>query len=338
VSTSDQFFSCDWGTTSFRLRLASISSGQVLQELKEPAGIKTINDALPKNLAADEMATARAAAFEKFLLSKIDQFAETTKPLPIVISGMASSTVGWQEVPYARTPFALDGSDMRFIKLELRYHEQELPVYLLSGLRAESDMMRGEETEILGLHSYGKFPSIFAAGTLLLPGTHSKHVQLREGVIEGFQTHMTGELFEVLSQHSLLSVSVESDNAGTPTTDPNLKDAFLAGVEQVHRHGLSRSLFQVRARSVLQGIDAAENRWFLSGLLICAEVADLATQSENYPILISASPTIGQLYQLALERVAPHAEVTLVSEDFFARAAVLGHSAWLRQQMTLESL
>lgn len=334
LKQADHFLSCDWGTTSFRLRLASLPDGEVLHELIEQAGVQTINESLPQNLVGEELADARAAAFREFLQRKIKELgapiALQSKPLPIVISGMASSTVGWRDVPYARTPFPLDGASVQHETLSLEIEGQEFPLYLLSGLRTKTDIMRGEETQMLGLYASKMFAEVFEAGTVLLPGTHSKHVRARDGVIEDFQTHMTGELFAVLSRHSLLSASVAFDDEVTPENDSRLHEAFIEGLEAAQKSGLSRSLFQVRTRAVLQGIDPVKNRWFLSGLLIGAEFRDLLSDPSGSSILIAAPSHFSNLYALGLKTLDAELDVHVVPSELMEKAAVLGQAAWMR--------
>ena len=75
--------------------------------------------------------------------------------------------------------------------------------------------MRGEETQILGCG---------VEGTICLPGTHSKWVEVKNGRIERFSTAMTGEVYAVLKQHSILGRMMEE---GTPDAG-----AFAEGVRR----------------------------------------------------------------------------------------------------------
>ena len=138
---------------------------------------------------------AFGAALER-VLAKLRELlpVEEAAPRPILISGMASSSIGWRELPYACLPFPLDGSGARWQEIE-RVGEHR--VFVFSGLAAESDVLRGEETEVLGLAAGGALAPFREQALLVLPGTHSKHVRIEAGSITGFSTYMTGELFEV---------------------------------------------------------------------------------------------------------------------------------------------
>ena len=202
-----QFFSCDWGTTAFRLRHVS-ADGNVIGEVHEPSGVRAL---LSSWRAAD--GPARESVFADFLRAQLLVLARNNAGLlagaEVVISGMASSSVGWRELPYARTPLDLDGSNLRHESFDLGIDDSsKARVHMISGVRTDTDVMRGEETEILGAFADGSYAQIAENGIVVLPGTHSKHVRLCDCQLASFQTYMTGELFDVLSTHSLLRASI----------------------------------------------------------------------------------------------------------------------------------
>src|SRR5688572_748560 len=101
-----QFLSCDWGTSSFRLRLLSTGSLETLAKIKNDRGVRTLNE------SSKTRAIGRPEVFAGVMRQSLKDLA-ARHPLngaPLVISGMASSTIGWKELPYAKTPFPLDGS------------------------------------------------------------------------------------------------------------------------------------------------------------------------------------------------------------------------------------
>ncbi len=199
---SRDFLSCDWGTTSFRLRRVAGPDRTVIREIREPAGVKSLYEEAMRSGA--EIEAARANVFARFLNRKVEALLAAEKTpghnLPLVISGMASSSVGWRELPYANTPFPLDGSGVRSEELAWSKPEWLGPAYLISGVATACDMMRGEETEIIGLMSEAGLAAHRKRSLLILPGTHSKHVWIEDQSVVEFRTFMTGELFEVLGQ------------------------------------------------------------------------------------------------------------------------------------------
>ena len=80
-------------------------------------------------------------------------------------------------------------------------------LWLAPGLRhdpadAAPDVMRGEEIQIAG--ALVAQPAWAVRACIVLPGTHSKWVRLEDGRVVAFETHLTGELYAVLRQHSIL--------------------------------------------------------------------------------------------------------------------------------------
>jgi 2-dehydro-3-deoxygalactonokinase len=327
------FFSCDWGTTSFRLRRVNAATGQVIDERREASGARLLFSS-----CAPGDTTGREKAFANFLREQLCLMAgndvASLDGASVIISGMASSSVGWRELPYAQVPVGLNGSGLTrdFFELTVGDHRR-MRIHLISGVRAETDMMRGEETEILGLFSGGRHARIAQDGLAVLPGTHSKHVRLRHGQIAGFHTYMTGELFDVLSAHSLLRASVQPTDGAPPTTlrEPAAQEAFDFGVRQSSVSGLAGGLFQTRVRTVLQNVSPPVNRWFLSGLLIGSELADLIAQESDVPVLLAASEPLNVAYRSAFEILGLGETLSVVPPDEMSLALVRGHAVLLRR-------
>jgi 2-dehydro-3-deoxygalactonokinase len=291
------FISCDWGTTNFRVR--HVDGGEVRAE---------VHDEASGTAALAARGGDRAALFRAALQDGIARLGAPAE-LPVVVSGMASSTLGWKALPYAKVPFALDGRDVV-------WEEVERGVYLVSGLQTDGDVMRGEETEILGaaalLGSSLRFEAV-----MILPGTHSKHVDLIPGGVTGFRTFMTGELFDVLAKHSVLrhSVSPEAELDAVP---------FVEGVKEAARLPLSAALFRVRTRQVLGRQGAESNASYLSGLLIGAELS--ALRSVDTSLLLCAAPRLRGAYRTAAEALGFGGRLSVIESD---RLSVLGQTVIL---------
>lgn len=320
------FFSCDWGTSSFRLRLVSPSDHAVLAEVRHGEGAKSIHTRLVERGVAGD-ASARSAAFAEVLSAAIVQARGLAggagAGAPVVVSGMASSTVGWRELPYARTPCPLDGSALRVETLEpLTAGDSRHEVRMISGLSTGRDMMRGEESELLGVLALPEFVVLRRQALVVLPGTHSKHVRIVDGAITEFRTFMTGELLELLSTRSLLGASVD--------WPPPAFDAaeFAAGVDLARSAGLAGGLFQVRVRSVLDRAPRAGNSWFLAGLVIGAEIADLISREPevSVPILLAASPNFATTYPAAIRRLGGAARLVVATPEQLLHATLRTHA------------
>jgi 2-dehydro-3-deoxygalactonokinase len=195
--------------------------------------------------------------------------------------------------------------------------------------------MRGEETEILGLFANGQYADVAENGLVILPGTHSKHVRLRKRQITDFTTYMTGELFEVLAGHSILRASVgeQGEASSSLLNDPAARAGFIEGIQAASKQGLVRNLFQTRTRTVLHSVRAAANRWYLSGLLIGAEIADLVVRERNVPLLLAAPAPLNEAYGLVFETLGLMGRTQLVPPTEMALASVHGHFMLLNEDI-----
>lgn len=319
------FYSCDWGTTAFRLRLVERKTLRVLAQFEEGSGVKTITAKLSDGDRTSS--AARAQAFASFVRSKLLELNQAdSERCVLIISGMASSSVGWKELPYARTPFALSGEGMGMERVELEECPRVNAVYLISGLTTGSDVMRGEETEIVGLFAGGGMERAWEEAVVILPGTHSKHIYIKEGAIVDFRTYMTGELFEILSKESLLRFSVRWPLAAGSFEVPENQEAFREGVRRVRAEGLPGTLFRVRTRSVLNGVGPEVNGWYLSGLMIGSELGGLVEEKgrRSAMVLLAAVEKFRPIYQAALETLGLNVEVAPASK--LENAVIAAHA------------
>jgi 2-dehydro-3-deoxygalactonokinase len=308
---SSAFVSCDWGTSALRLRWVD-SAGAILGEVRRPHGCKAIFE------EAQARAVPASVLYEQHLrgaLTELARFRGSATQIPLVVSGMASSTIGWRELPYLEGPLALDGRNLRFEEISWDGPAWLGGTFLISGVAIRPEMMRGEETEAIGLLA-GQ-PGF--EGTLLLPGTHSKHLGVRDESVGSIATFMTGELFEVLALHSILKATVARiEVAGAD---------FEGGVRHAAEHGLAASLFRVRTRAVLDGIEPSANAAFLSGLLIGDELAALLARKPG-SIIVAGAPQLRELYLRALA-VLSFERVLALSEEHLALAVPRAHALFL---------
>ena len=301
------FFSCDWGTSNFRLRLVDASSLEIAAEVRSDVGI-------------DRLEGSNQERFSRYLVERLSELpGDAIAPAgetPLWISGMASSSIGWQELDYAGLPFSLDGSTALVADLGPLAEDLPHPVRLVSGISSANEILRGEETEALGL-----LDMLALAGEellLILPGPHSKHLGTGGGEICSMQTFMTGELYSVLSRHSILRHSVEE-----PASIDGLEDAFLEGVHSGSSKGLSGSLFTARTRQVLDGKTSQENGAWLSGLLLSAELEP--ARNEKNRVLVAAGGLLGSMYLLAAAELGIQT-FEAIDEKVLELAAPAGHA------------
>ena len=306
-----EFLSCDWGTTSFRLRW--IVDGEILREHSDQTGCKALFGSSGEN-RADSFATHLRSA-----ISKLDL--PNSRTLPLAISGMASSTIGWRELPYAQLPLGLDGTQLRFEPLLWNSPPQITQTFLVSGAATENDMMRGEETEAIGLMV--ALETEITDAVLILPGTHSKHLTIANSQITTIRTFMTGELYEALTEHTVLRASITKRS-------PLDQKAFMKGIDCAATHGLAGALFQTRTRNVLQREPPEANASFLSGILIGDELR--AINATTPPkVLIAGADIIRESYSVAAHHLRISAHIFSSEEVRLAvpraHAQILSHFA-----------
>jgi 2-dehydro-3-deoxygalactonokinase len=141
-------------------------------------------------------------------------------------------------------------------------------LHIVPGVRSpRPDVMRGEETQVVG--ALAQAPELAAQTTLLMPGTHSKWVDLRDGGIADFRTFMTGELFAVLRDHSILGRPAQA----AAVLPVGSHYAFDRGVRAVLQQGSAMALlFSVRTLVLTGQLPAEQSLDYLSGLLIGEEL------------------------------------------------------------------
>lgn len=216
----------------------------------------------------------------------------------VVVCGMAGARQGWLEAPYFETPADLHQLLSRAVSPEgadARFRVRILPGVCQRQAGYE-DVMRGEETQLLGL--LGLRPGF--EGVAILPGTHSKWVEIRGGRIVRFSSAMTGELYEVLSQHSVLRHSFAGDVDGAEI-EAGIADGMAAGLAQPEL--LSALIFRTRAAGLLSGKGADWCSGYLSGLLVGAEIGGHRDWRGPEPVPLIGSARFATLYGTALARI-----------------------------------
>lgn len=312
------FISCDWGSSSFRLRAVDAATGRIVAARRTTAGSSTL---LPPGSPAARRAAEFAGRLHDDLAALDPEGAWST--CPVVASGMVTSAHGWLELPYARTPLPLDGSGLITATVTLPNGRE---VILVSGLSDGTDVMRGEECELLGLTGWAGWSAALPAGRglVILPGTHCKHISLEGGQVASFRTYMTGELYALLRQHSVLRHSLPAADAAAAPVD---LAALRAGALLVRDLGLAGALFRVRTAALLQGMAPPAADAYLNGILIGAEFAGVRALAE--PLVLSAGERASALYARVIESLDLDCPLTVVPPGLATELSALGHRAIL---------
>jgi len=257
----------DWGSSSVRaMRIGD--AGEVLEVRRSDDGV-----------------FARAGDFEARARAHLGDWLGRFPSAPILMCGMIGSDRGWVHAPYVRAPAGLTELAGSLCRVPL-----SCPAYIVPGISYvcgdDAEVMRGEETLVAGLLE----ERTVERAVVCLPGTHSKWVDVAGGRITGFRTYMTGELRAlVLSQGALATTAVQQRST----------EAFASGLEAGRNDaGLSRSLFQGRARRLLGGLAENHVASFVGGVLIGAELAQ--ERPGNEPLFVVARGSIAEDYHAAL--------------------------------------
>lgn len=261
----------DWGTSTLRVyRLGD--GGAILERREAPLGISKVQDG--------DFAGACVRTAGDWLHP-----AET-----IVLAGMIGSRQGWREAPYAACPADAASIAAASIAIDLPGGARGRIVPGVMGRDGDGvpDVMRGEETQILGLLPVlGDGPA-----TVCLPGTHSKWVSVKGGRILGFRTFFTGEIFDLIGNHSMLARVFTGDG-------PVEEGVFEAGLRRsAAEGGLLHHIFGVRASILAGDLAAAAGRSFLSGLLIGHELRGAAPAG---PVHLVGGEALAGRYARALD-------------------------------------
>jgi 2-dehydro-3-deoxygalactonokinase len=264
----------DWGTTHLRAWAMS-SQDQVIAQVSSDQG----------------MGGLAPSQFEGALLKLIDPWLDNNSELTVIACGMVGSRQGWQEAPYTQFNESMSSSAVWVKTIDPR-----LRVAILPGVcqLASPDVMRGEETQILGALTLE--PNF--EGMLCLPGTHTKWAKVKNGQLVNFKTCMTGEIFGLLSSSSVLSHSV----SGSAMDMPSFREGVLKVFSEPH--SLSSNLFAIRAEDMLNQLDSTVSRAHLSGYLIGSELAGIFSENSlTGETLLIGSEQLSELYEAALDAI-----------------------------------
>ena len=243
---SASFIAVDWGTTRLRAYLTG-ADGIVLASTTADSGVQNV----------------KAGGFPAALEACCGSWLAQNPGIPVLMAGMVGSRNGWVEAPYAATPCGIADLTGACVKLQLDGHGVRLvpgvdtrwPAGPAGGTGAY-DVMRGEETQALGLG--------LDHGLLCLPGTHSKWIELADGKIQRCATFNTGELYAALSVSFIARLAQAPDKLN-PAAEMGAATAELGG-------GLGRGLFQARSLVLGGYLPPAGVKPFLSALLIADEI------------------------------------------------------------------
>ena len=329
--TESLFIAGDWGTTHLRLYLFQHHHGQPLTILASQMGpgVAQLKSQVESQVESN---------FEQVFFDLAGHWLDKHGPMPVILSGMVGSNIGWHAAPYIDCP----ASAKQIVAGRTAFNARGIEFSIISGLRTTNplgtpDLMRGEELQLLGWMGAVDGPenTLKSAQLVVLPGTHNKWALVRGGKIETFVTALTGELYSLLQNHSVLIANTESADFSD--------DIFMQGVKlatTLESGQLLQALFATRSRQVLGELSELHASSYLSGLLIGSDVVgSLALMEKKIvgkqivdkqiaaisSIVLIGDSALSRCYQLALESVGIKAELRDATE-----IAVSGYEAIYR--------
>ena len=264
---ADGFIAVDWGTTNRRAYLID-SAGKEAQDFEDGKGVLSVaQGGFPAAIA---------------------EIRERLGDKPLLMAGMIGSNRGWKEAPYVPCPAGIDDLVAQLVWAGER--EAIVPGVSFLG-KGRADVMRGEEVQLLGALSDGVVES---DGLVCHPGTHNKWTSIHRGRIHDFRTVMTGELFSLLKEHSILADLLK----GSVSDNQIFRDAAR---HAIFNESLPAELFSIRASVLLGPMKKEDAASYASGLLIGTDVRIGLQVPTGAQIMVMGRPELTRLYVAALQ-------------------------------------
>ncbi|GAA4027771.1 2-dehydro-3-deoxygalactonokinase [Sphingomonas rosea] len=266
---TDGYITADWGTTN--RRAWRVEGGRVSAEFADDLGFTSVS---PGGFP-DEVANIRRRLGD----------------VPLLLAGMVGARGGWVDAPYLPCPLDLDRLVAGLVATP------DPRAFIIPGASyqdgSRADVMRGEETQFFGAVAAG----LCAPDAIIChPGTHNKWALLEGGRLTRFRTVMTGEMYNLLKNGSLLRAWLETEAA------PG--EHFAAGVAQGWEgRALTADLFTVRARVLLGTLPEYQVASFVSGLLIGADLRTGLSDLPQGEVVVMGRGALTRLFSAALTQV-----------------------------------
>ena len=323
MEAENSFISVDWGTSNLRIRFISDPNFKIQGEFFYNHGLKKMNEIWEES--KDIFPNKKNYLLDKLLEYINKTLFEHANIKNIIISGMASSSIGIQELDYSTIPFDLFNPKIILKKIEWK----EKIISLISGIKKSDDIMRGEETQVIGItDEFINQDNVL----IIVPGTHSKHIYCNKGIITDFKTFMTGEIFNSFVENTILSQSIEYDNF-----KEEYEISFLNGLDQIKKgFSLINAAFKLRTNDLFKKKSKRDNYHFLSGLLLGEELLKLDLRKTN-KIIVYSNPKLAKIYTTALKHLETKKEIICIPEKKLAKSQALGQFKIYKQSISEKS-
>jgi 2-dehydro-3-deoxygalactonokinase len=287
----------DWGTSNFRAYKLD-AQGNIQGEKSSGRGAISVP----------------AGGFQDALVAEVLEWIDMGDTR-VLMCGMVGARRGWKEAPYRQVPASFEEIVQGVIKLDVDGMDARIvPGLIGTDLSGVPDVMRGEETEILGCAT-----DVGGNAHFCLPGTHTKWVRMETGRIGSFSTSMTGDLFNAIRQSTILRSCTQHE--------PDDESAFLLGVERAAKGGeLGHLLFGVRTLVLTGKMSDTSASSYLSGLLIGSEVRGMVRKDDDVHLI--GDSALCALYQKALQQYGVNSTIEPEGAALRGLLRIAGSLSW----------
>lgn len=293
----------DTGTTNTRVAL--FDDKQRVDQVKANVGVR--NTSIDGN--NQQLITTIADAVNEL---KSKHSLQDSDIQAILAAGMITSNLGLHEVPHLVAPVSLD-SFATNIKSVVIPAISALPIHFIPGVKnldtdnlesvAGLDIMRGEEVEALAI---ADLFNINQDAIIALPGSHSKFVAIdSQQAIQGCCTTLAGELNAIITNHTILTSSLENR-----FSESLCNDALLEGYQAAEKYGLGHALFLIRLQEQFEGKPHEKLASFLIGVILHSDIKALSSAPQlrftsETPVYIGGSGLLCQATAELLKQQFP---------------------------------
>ncbi|WP_052122063.1 2-dehydro-3-deoxygalactonokinase [Gallibacterium anatis] len=290
----------DWGTSSFRARCID-KQGNIIDMISTNEGILKSHP-----------------NFEETLFNNIIKLKYYSSSIPIILSGMIGSKNGWKEISYINLPCSIDNLSNKIIRLDNKNNAKILLIPGVCKIDKYPDVIRGEETEVLGAISSLNLKN----ASIIITGTHSKLIKIEDKKIVNFRTFLTGEMFYALSKASILGAfKNEVDHKSIW-----FKKGVDIGFNTKHGGDLLNAIFLARSNILCGDLPEKYSLSYLSGVLIGAEIG--ASNYEQNHIWIMGNGNLPLVYSSALQHL--NYSTDIIDENCIIKGYLSIYNTYLR--------
>jgi 2-dehydro-3-deoxygalactonokinase len=312
------YFALDSGTTNTTVWL--MQDDRIVCESRLAVGVRQTSIRGNRQL----LETALRHAFHS--LSK----QAPSPPTCVLAAGMLTSRLGFWEVPHVPAPAGLSELSKNIQKKTFT-RVSPLPFFLVPGVRvgrrpcglsnvADADVIRGEETEIVGFQASAQTRGPRTPWVLLHVGSHSKAIAVdAQGRIVRSASTLSGEALHALRTYTILASGLRD------LKSPKLKKRFFEkGIQSTERYGLTRSLFMTRLLEGNTRVGQPELYSFLLGSILASDLRafrSFGLLAGRIKIVLTGQPNLQTAWKLMLRKST---NVKIVTPKMRARIFLAG--------------